>query len=126
MKQLLTFTNRVHLPFHSQPIRHGVPWPQGVVRNETALIALDENRTQIPLAARVLNCWPDGSVQWSLLDLALDFDRSATRVITIETREGATPSAKLPNPVMWKEEEVGITVGNGLASLSVHTAPSDS
>jgi len=97
VKQPLTLTNRVHRPFHAQPVRHGVPWPQGAVRKEMPLAATDEHGKPVPVATRVLNGWPDGSVQWSLLDLALDFEPSAMRVITIEA--GSTKPATAAAPL---------------------------
>lgn len=125
MKQQLTVSNRLHLPFRSQPIRQGVPWPRGAVKNGDALVATDDSGKQLPLATRVLNRWPDGSVQWSLIDLALDFEPSGTRTIAIETvREKNEPSPE--NSVRTQSNSENVTASNGLASLTVSAAPGDS
>ena len=126
MKQKLTLTNRVHLALKSQPIRIGVPWPQGAVSGRGALVALDSNGKRLPLATRVLNCWPDGSVQWSLLDLALDFGPSENRLVTIEPNDGLAQSAAPVNTVIVLRKGGNITLTNGSTSLSFSEGPGDS
>src|ERR1051326_119912 len=126
MKQRLTFTNRVHLPFRSQPIRHGVPWPRGAVKKETAVAAFAEDGKQIPLAARVINCWPDGSVQWTLLDFALDFGPSGTRTITVVALEGSPAPMNPQGPVKIEQSGERIVADNGLGRLVFETKGSKS
>jgi hypothetical protein len=119
MKQTLTVTNRINLPLKSQPIRHGVPWPQGAVGKDARLVAKDAAGVAIPLGVRTLNCWPDGSVQWSLLDMAVDLEPSGSRTIVIEASDagGASPMPK--NPVVARAETGRVRVGNGLTELVV-------
>src|ERR1041384_740254 len=99
MKQFLSLTNRIHLPFKAQPIRHGVPLPRGAVSAETLLRAADEDGGEIPIASRILNRWPDGSGQWSLLDFALAFGPRATRTVPIHADEGTGDYPLPANPV---------------------------
>ncbi len=127
MKQTLTLTNRVHLPLGAQPVRHGVPWPIGAVRDESTIVLTDEHDRRLPVATRVLNRWPDGSIQWSLLDLIVDFEPSATRTITINAAEAASPTSNGPvNAVVVRRVERGILLSNGLTALTVLVAPGDS
>jgi len=121
MKQELRLENRVNLPFESYPVRHGVPWPRGQVMPETALSARDEEGRPVPCASRVLNRWPDASVQWSLVDLAVDLEPSGRRTIRIGT-EPAGPAGPV-NPVEVSEEDGRITVTNGLTTLSFARGP---
>ncbi len=125
MRQKLTFTNRVHLGFASQPMRHGVPWPQGAVKQGMPITAMDEHGRAVPVGTRTLNLWPDGSVQWTLADVALDFEPSGTRVVTLCAGE-APVDVKPENPVVVTESSQGITVSNGLVSLTGLRAASDS
>ncbi|MBI4028430.1 MAG: hypothetical protein HY360_25820 [Verrucomicrobia bacterium] len=123
MKQKLILENRVHLPLKSQPIRHGVPWPQGVIRPEPPLAAFAEDGAPIPLASRTLNGWPDGSAQWSLLDLALDLGPSATRVITIDTVASDKPAPLPINAVKVSQTGDRLTVENGLTEIVFGSRP---
>ena len=106
----------MNVPLRSQPIRHGIPWPRGAVDPTSPLSASDEEGRPAPSANRVLNCWPDGSVQWSLVDLCLEFGPSATRTITVDS-ESVGESGVL-NPVTVFESDGRISVANGLTSLT--------
>ncbi len=124
MQQKLTLTNRVHLPLESQPVRHGVPWPQGAVWPQTPIAAEDEKGDAVPVGARVLNLWPDGSVQWMLVDMAVDFEPSGTRAMTVKAGAGGAVKAK--NPVTVASDDAGITVSNGLVTLTAIRGASES
>ncbi len=115
MQQYIKLQNRVNLSFRSQLIRHGVPWPCGALPAGTMMAALDEDGQQIPIAGRTLNSWPDGSVQWSLVDLAVDVPANGKRRIIIDTE--TAPEADIINPVTVQETGDRISVGNGLAHL---------
>lgn len=117
MEQTLTFTNRVHVPLRQQALRQGVPWPRGAVRGGMLLQARDEAGQTLPLAGRELNHWPDGSVQWSLLDLALDFPPSGARAVRVMPAEDAGPEPR--DPVIVRTAAQGITLSNGQTRLTV-------
>jgi hypothetical protein len=121
MQQRLTLNNRVHVPLSSQPVRQGVPWPRGAVRPEQTLVAYDELDRRIDLGQAVLNCWSDGSLQWSLLDLSLDFAPSGTRVVRVAADEVAPPLPPPPYAVVATPSDRGITLGNGLTQLTILT-----
>lgn len=115
MQQTITIENRVNLALRSRPVRHGVPWPLGAVGSGAAISALDEHGRPVPVAARPLNHWEDGSVQWSLVDLVLDVPASGTRTIEVGTEPcGAAP---VEHPVTVREGDGQVTVGNGLTDL---------
>lgn len=124
VRQHLYFKNRVHVPLRNQPLRHGVPWPRGRMQQATPLCATDESGCAVPVAWRTLNCWPDGSVQWSLVDLSLDFAPSAARTIHLTAGNRTAPMAA-PGVVV-KSLDDGITLGNGLTSLTIVRTPGNS
>ena len=70
----------------------------------------------MPFAARTLNTWPDGSIQWSLLDFAVDLDSSGARVVASDT-EAAGGAPLPPHPVAVREEPGRLIVSNGLTEL---------
>lgn len=123
MKQAIRLTNEMNLAYAAQPIRQGVPWPRGAVRDADRVGASDSERRPLPIATRVLNRWPDGSVQWLLVDMAVDVPPNGTREIVLDS--AATQPAPAPaHPVAVDTMTDGaITVTNGLLRLSFSGQP---
>jgi len=124
MQQTLTITNAVNLPLRAHAVRQGVPWPRGAVQPDALLSAVDDDVAPLPLAWRTLNCWPDGSVQWSVLDVVLDLEASGTRRVTIKADGQAAPMPE--HPVVARETGAGIEVDNGLTRLTLLAEPGES
>src|SRR5208282_3814607 len=53
----------------------GVPFPQGEVTKPTQL-AVSSNGQNLPLQAKTMAYWPDGSLKWVFLIFPLDPDRN--------------------------------------------------
>ena len=51
-----------------EPVTCGIPWPRGGFNDVSHLIMRDDRGEIVPLQARCLDRWPDGSVRWTLLD----------------------------------------------------------
>ena len=51
-----------------EPVTCGIPWPRGVLRECSVLVMADEAGLEVPLQAKALDRWADGSVRWALLD----------------------------------------------------------
>ena len=51
-----------------EPITAGVPFRRGACLDEASLCLTDEGGRELPLQARVLERWPDGSIRWLLAD----------------------------------------------------------
>jgi len=117
MKQTLKLKNRAYRPMQAQPITYGVPWPEGALRDVGALALRDENGARLPAGFTALNAWPDGSVQWSLVDFMLDFGPAAGRSVSVEARRGRTPAP--PHPVQASVKGAAATIGNGLVEITV-------
>jgi hypothetical protein len=104
-------------------VTYGVPWPQGVIADTEQLICRDEAGSEIPAAFKSLNTWPDGSVQWSLLDTAVDLGPSATAALTIAPGK---PAKRTPtHAVKAMVEGDQVRVGNGLVELVLSTKPDE-
>jgi hypothetical protein len=54
-----------------EPVRHGVPFARGACRS-VADLTIEHATGPVPLQARALDRWPDGSVRWALLDYRAD------------------------------------------------------
>jgi len=118
-RQTLHLHNRAHRAFESQPITYGVPWPQGAVQDAGDLLLRDESGNELPAGFKILNRWPDGSVQWTLADFSADFEPSGSRALTIEKGVGSRPEPL--RPATARIEGNVATIGNGLVELTFST-----
>ncbi len=50
------------------PVRVGVPLPRGALRREESVRLLNAQAHPVPIQTEVLARWPDGSIQWLLVD----------------------------------------------------------
>jgi len=52
----------------AEPVTCGLPFARGALRDPGRLRLLDPGGAPVPVQARALDAWPDGSVRWALLD----------------------------------------------------------
>ncbi len=57
-----------------EPIRLGVPFAKGAVRNLADCLLLDDRGRPVPMQSRALDRWSDQSVRWGLLDFFATHD----------------------------------------------------
>jgi hypothetical protein len=117
MTQTLHLHSRIHRRFRAQPLTYGVPWPPGQIRSIAELALTDERGEALPAAFTLLNCWPDGSVQWSLVDFMLDFEPSGQRVVSVvpDAQRGTAPN--VANPVNARIADEVCVIENGLVEV---------
>ena len=135
ISQTIHLHNRVHRALPAQPITYGVPWPQGAVPAAALakLTVRDEQDKAIPAAFTELNTWPDGSLQWTLIDTSLDITPSGNLALTITAPPTPVPSGrasaasstapKLAHPVTAKIEGQTARITNGLVDITVSAQP---
>jgi len=121
MHQTLTLHNRLHRSLAHQPITTGTAWPSGAVAAADQLAVRDEQGRLVPAGFTCLNRWPDGSVQWALVDCGLDFAPSSERRVTVvaEPAAAAVPPA---HPAHGRIEGERAEIGNGLVRIAVSAA----
>ncbi len=103
-----------------EPVACGVPWPRGVLRDLESLHLSDEQGRRLPLQARALDRWPDGSVRWSLLDWQADVRGAAAYRLSVAPKIAeATPKA----PRLRTETPPGeILIDTGAARFHLRAA----
>src|SRR4051812_19187085 len=78
-----------------EPVTCGIPWPRGVLPKGRGPILQDEGGNAVPLQARTLDRWADGSVRWLLLDWqARVKGRTCFRARPSTAGEDRTPAPK--------------------------------
>jgi len=115
MSQTITVKNRLWRQFKSQHFHCGVPWPIGTLKDEKAISLSTDSGTRLPVAARVLNRWPDGSVQWSLLDFAVDFieEEAHSLIAAADGKHSPLPV----NPVKVRKSKSSVRASNGIVDI---------
>lgn len=121
LQQKLRLQNRSLRPIAAYSAVTGVPWPQGEVDGCGSLTVSDERDRPVPASFKTLNTWPDGSVQWSLVDLCVDFDPREERAFTVKHDQGA--AVKPDHPVVASITSDSATVENGLVKLVISGGP---
>lgn len=116
MRQTITVGNRYYRALTAQPIRIGVPWPKEGIREPSISVYADDGHA-IPVGVKALNHWPDGSIQWTLLDFAADFgpDQKSTFTVVIDDTEGPAPA----KPAKYTTTKPTVRLGNGLVEMEI-------
>jgi hypothetical protein len=104
------------------PLTCGIPWPRGLLPDSTTLRLQDDRQRPVPMQARTLDRWADGSVRWSLLDWQVD-----EGIVSPVYRAGEVfgPAPITPSPSVSVEQHQGrAIVDTGLArfELGIGTA----
>jgi hypothetical protein len=103
-----------------EPLTCGVPWPRGALPQEASLRLQDDQGQPLPLQARVLDRWPDGSARWVLLDWQADVGASAVyRARVAPQREPPVP----PAAVRVEQHGERVAVDTGLARFELGAGP---
>src|SRR5262249_3815376 len=91
------------------PVPARVPFPRGVLR-APANVKLLNNQTEVPEQATVETRWPDGSVQWLLVDLNVTIGPNESQTYSLQYGEGVKSEAAVRG-LMVAEEADAIQVG---------------
>ena len=99
----------------SGPVSCGIPWPRGALQELASLALRDSRDRRIPLQARALDRWPDGSVRWVLLDWHAETEAAPYRL-------GVADGAPLPpqNAVTVRSNGSAVTIETGAARFEFH------
>jgi len=100
------------------PVGRGVPLPEGAVSDVSALRLLDARGVAVPVQARELARWRDGSIMFAHLAWQCDVAHDAPA--EFELRLDGTGEAPMPDaPVTVEQDEGGVTLDNGLLRVEV-------
>lgn len=95
-----------------EPITLGLPFPPGAVADAALLNLRDASDRRVPLQARALERWHDGSVKWALLDFQT---RDDTTVFNV----GAGPHPSDARGIELTQTSGGVLVDTGGARFSM-------
>ncbi len=97
-----------------EPVTFSIPFASGRLREPERLRVWDQG-VRLPMQARPLASWPDGSVKWLLVHLQPDLpgnrDKTLHFDIARQTETPPLPFSRLPLNVCETPEGVSITTG---------------
>jgi len=99
---------------------HGMPFPYGALRSAEGIRVLGPDGAEVPVQARALNTWPDGSVMFALVSFPATVEADATAEYTVEYGADVARSVG-PEQALTVTEETGrivIDTGPLQATLS--------
>jgi len=95
----------------AEPILCGVPLPEGLCHDPSALRLLDEQGNLVPASFSPANrWWHDGSVKWVHIDLQRDLAANAVETLQLQMGEALPPAS---GELRVEESEADITVTTG-------------
>ena len=101
-------TNRVGLP-----VSGGIPFPRGVLTAPRVRLA-DSDARPVPLQSQITARWPDGSIQWLLLDFLAAGEGYR---LMYHAESLAVPPPEHPQPIRLIDKEGRLVLENGLLRL---------
>lgn len=111
--------NETVTAFPSFAVSRGIPLPPGAVKDAKEISLRDQDGKCIPFGAEVLQKRPDGSIEWLLVDYAVDLAEEK-KSLFIELRPG--DAAPVKNPVRIADAADAVTLANGLTTLVISKA----
>ncbi len=106
-----------------EPVTSGIPWPRGLLRNCDGLSLSDRQGHRLPMQARPLAFWPDGSVKWSLLTARLNAKGGGTTEFLLATNPGSRRGARAGKErgIKMIRGRQAIIIDTGVLRLTVDT-----
>jgi len=109
----LSVTNSAPVDVADQPVRGGVPFPQGLLTEPLRLRLVDSAGQEVAVQPLVLARWPDNSVKWLLLDFQTGLKAGETRAFKLQFGPAVSARAKAPQPVTVAREGQTLRVSTG-------------
>ncbi len=104
-----------------EPVTVGVPLKKGQVFDESALILLGHKEERIPLQAKRISDWSDGSIKWILLDFQVSIAANSTYQVELELDSKLAGPKKSDEGIQIQESSEGLRVETGCASFVLNT-----
>ena len=118
----LTVRNHAGVTLAAQPVRGGVPFALGELKEPPAQL-LDETGKALPCQARATAHWYDGSIKWLLVDTQVSLQPGQERKLRLVTGAGGTPALQ-QGAVKVEERPDQIVVDTGSARFVFSRRPS--
>ena len=112
---ILSLEETLGLPRRAEPLTAGVPLPRGEVRDPSEL-SLWGPGGELPLQVEALECWPDGSIRWALVDTCVDLAAREARELELSWDR---PREASFDPIRVQPASSGWFVDTGAAQFTL-------
>ncbi len=106
------------VPRHDEPVRLGIPLANGKYRDHHHLCLADSAGRRIPVQARPLDHWRDGSIRWVLLDFLANHDGARPVVYDLVVIDDGRDVAN-GRVVSVREERDRTAIDTGVAQFAL-------
>ncbi len=100
----------------AEPVTVSIPFAAGVLDDVSCLAVMDGD-TRLPVQARALALWDDGTVKWALLNFQADLPGNDSKPLTFHIGDAHVPEPS--ERVSMKRIEGGLRVSTGPLELTV-------
>lgn len=103
-----------------EPVTFGIPFPQGMLQNESQFEFKDSSGALLPLQTQTLSKWIDNSIKWLLIDSQISIRPNERKEIFLSTSSSAHEQ-KQPSyeSIKVTEQQDAISVATGVAKFFV-------
>ena len=102
----------------NEPVRLGVPLAQGLCATESACRLRDPESRFVPIQARALDRWRDGSIRWLLVDFQCTLHRETSAEYRLEFDDGP-PSVDPPATLRVSQDYWSVAIDTGAAHFQI-------
>jgi hypothetical protein len=83
----LLVTETTGIDRRNEPVTFGIPFPRGMLFENSRLVLLNEEGRQVPIQTDTLETWPDRSAKWVLLDFQGEILENTSKKYRLQCRE---------------------------------------
>ncbi len=115
----LTVRNESSVDRHDAPVTTGIPLPRGVLGDVRRLQLVDPDAGPVAAQFTPLAEWPDGSIQWVLIDFQTSVEAQQTRSYELRYGVSASPPTREVGSLRVTEGPDAIHVDTGAMRFTV-------
>ncbi len=101
----------------AETVTFGLPVPEGALGMASA-VSLTDGGTALPISARALVRWPDGTIKWLLVTARIAIDAGDTKTLTLALGAEVRPTMR-EGPDLVREDASTIEVNAVAAGLTI-------
>jgi hypothetical protein len=117
----VTASDHAGVPRSGEIATQGLPFAFGALRDARNLRVLDPRGNEVPVQARALNYWPDGSTMFALVSFPASVEAGESARYTVEYGSQVRPAQFLGRQLTVTERDGAIVVNTGPLQATLST-----
>ena len=117
----VTVTDHAGVTRSDEVVTQGLPFAYGALTDAEHVRVLDPEGNEVPVQARALNHWPDGSIMFALVSFPASVEADRSAQYTVEYGADVTPAGFLNFPLTVDEQDGQIVVNTGPLQATLST-----